>query len=147
MAYVTMTDIERRLGTEKFLGLTDDNGSGAPDSGLVGEVIDGAEGEVNSYLARQYRVPIENADHPELQSLLTSITLDLVEFRLHARRPPVPSTVFAQRNDAVHWLQRVANGDIYLPADKAVAETDIRGTVASADGEPRVFTRDELSGL
>jgi len=62
--------------------LTDDDGNGLADSGVVDEARLAAEGEVNSHLARRYQVPINLSEHSELAALLASITLDLVEYRL-----------------------------------------------------------------
>ena len=57
--------------------------------GVVDEARLAAEGEVNSYLARRYRAPIDLTTHADLADLLASVTLDLVEYRLRVRRPPV----------------------------------------------------------
>lgn len=147
MAYITNSDIEERLGPAKYLGLTDDEATGAPDTGRVTEAREGAEGEVDSYLARQYRVPVNLTAYPELESVLKSIALDLAEYRLHARRPPVPFAVTQKHDYAVLWLRRVAEAEILLPAESAVTENDARAPIAETLGEPRVFTRDELAGL
>lgn len=147
MSYITNSEIEERLGPAKYLGLTDDEATGTPDTGRVTEAREGAEGEVNSYLARHYRVPIDLTAYPELDAVLKSVVLDLAEYRLHARRPPVPFAVTQKHDYAVLWLRRVANAEIVLPADKAVAENDARGPIADVLGAPRVFTRDELAGL
>ena len=91
MAYVTNADIQGRLGNDTYIQLTDDDQDGSADVGVVDEARLAAEGEVNSYLARRYGVPIDLTTHADLADLLASITLDLVEFRLRARRPPVPA--------------------------------------------------------
>ena len=45
-------------------------GGGSADLQVVAEAREGAEGEVNSYLARRFRVPIDIALHSELASIL-----------------------------------------------------------------------------
>ena len=92
MAYITNADIEERLGSDTYVQLTDDDGDQVADVGVVDEARLGAEGEVNSYFARRYQVPIDLSVHGDLADLLASITLDLVEYRLRARRPPVART-------------------------------------------------------
>ena len=87
MAYVTSEQIETRLGSVPFVQLTDDAGSGSPDLAVVDAARQAAEGEADSYLARRYAVPIDVNAHGELSALLTGVVLDLVEYRLHARRP------------------------------------------------------------
>ena len=66
MSYITDTDIERRLGTTAYIQLTDDAGTGAADLSVVAAAREGAVGEVNSFLARRFRVPIDLNNHPEL---------------------------------------------------------------------------------
>jgi len=147
MAYVTNTDIEERLGTALYVGLTDDGGTGQPDLDKIVEARDGAEGEANSYLGRQYAAPVDLSAYPELAAVLKSFVLDLIEFRLHGRRPPVPGVVFQKRQEAVGWLKKVADGQVVLPAAKVVTESGVRGQTAATSGRPRVFTRDELADL
>ncbi len=87
MPYVTNADIEERLGTLAYVQLTDDTGSGAADLDKVNEARLGAEGEVDSYLAARYAVPVDLVAHPELSAVLRTFVLDLVEYRLRNRRP------------------------------------------------------------
>ena len=145
MSYITNTDIENRLGTATYLQLADDDGDGSADVVVVDEARLGAEGEINSYLARRYRVPIDLTVHAELRDVLTSVTLDLVEFRLRSRRPPVPEHVIRMRDGTLDWLRRVADGGADLPSTSQVSANPSRGTVASSTGEDRLLSREELS--
>lgn len=146
MAYITNVNIEERLGTDTYLQLADDDGNGVADAAVVDEARLGAEGEVNSHLARRYEVPIDLVAHPELAELLATMTLDLAEYRLRARRPPVPEDARRRRGDTVAWLSGVAAGSIDLPSTVPVAPTTARGPAAQVSGEERLLTRDELSG-
>ena len=144
MAYVTNSDIEARLGSGTYVQLTDDEGTGSADTDKVDEARLGAEGEVDSYLSRRHAVPIDVTAHGELAGVLASITLDIVEFRLHCRRPPVPAEVIAKRDGAVQWLSAVAVGRISLPADSELPGAEVRGLEAEVLGRERVMTDDEL---
>lgn len=146
MAYITNADIQERLGNAAYVQLTDDDGNGQADVGVVDEARLAAEGELNSYLARRYQVPIDLAAHPDLADILASFTLDLVEHRLRARRPPVSKDVLAMRVEAVKWLAGVADGSLGLPSATPVASNTTRGTLGVTTGEERLLTRDELSG-
>jgi phage gp36-like protein len=127
--------------------LTDDAGTGSADTDKVDEARLGAEGEVNSYLAQRYAVPIDLTEHSELVGLLASVTLDLIEFRLHCRRPPVPRDITGKRDAALGWLRQVADGAVTLPTTAEVAGNEARGLTARALGRPRVFTDEELESL
>ena len=145
MAYITNADIEERLGSAIYVQLTDDDGDDQADVGVVDEARLAAEGEVNSYLARRYQVPIDLDKHADLADLLASITLDLVEYRLRSRRPPVPKDTTDRHTRTIDWLRRVADGRIELPSAAPVADSTARGTLGEATGEERLLTRDELS--
>lgn len=146
MAYITNADIEERLGSEACVQLTDDDGDGQADVGVVDEARLGAEGEVNSYLARRYQVPIDLTTNTDLADVLASFALDLAEYRLRARRPPVPKDVLNKRDQAIEWLSRVADGSVELPSATPVAANTTRGTLGATTGDKRLLSREELSG-
>jgi phage gp36-like protein len=144
MAYLTNADIEERLGSRTYIQLTDDEGTGSADTDKVDEVRLGAEGEVDSYLARRYAVPIDVTAHAELAGVLKSMALDIAEFRLHCRRPPVPREVVDKRDAAVRWLDQVARNEISLPADSELPANEAQGIQGRAIGSPRILTDEEL---
>lgn len=147
MSYVTNEDIELRVGSARYIQLTDDAGAGSANTAVVDEACRGAEGEVDSALAQRYAVPIDVLAHPEAAALLRSVTLDMIEYRLHARRRDVPSDVIAKRGAAVEWLARVGRGEAALPSVAPISPGAPQGPRASITGEPRMLSRDELSGF
>ncbi len=147
MAYVTNADIEERLGTTACVQLTDDAGTGSADLDRVNEARLAAEGEADSYLARRIAVPVDLARRPELAAVLRGVVLDLVSYRLHGRRPPVPPDVARRRDEAVRWLERVARGDVLLPAMAEPPPNPAAGLAGAAVGAPRTMTRDTLRDL
>jgi len=147
MGYVSNADIELRLGTAVAVQLTDDAGAGVINAALLDEARSGAEGEVNSYLARRFQTPIDVGAHAEVAGLLVSVTLDLVEYRLHARRPPIPPSVIQRHRSALDWLGRVASGAVSLPSAIPIASSKSSGLVSGSTGEPVAFSRDDLEGL
>jgi len=147
MGYVTNADIKLRMGSLAYVQLTDDAGTGIADELVVDAARAEAEGEVNSHLARRHRVPIDLALHPELQPVLAAVTLDLVEFRLHARRPPVPEDVRLRYVAAQAWLAQVANGDVVLPSAAPLAGNDATGLAARSVGSAAMLSRKTMEGL
>jgi phage gp36-like protein len=145
MACVTNADIEQRLGSDTYVQLTDDDGDGTADSGVVNEARIGAEGEVDSYLARRFQLPIDLSAHPDIAGVLASFTLDLIEYRLRSRRPPVPKDAVDRHAQAIEWLKGVADGTIELPSTAGPAASTARGPVATTTGDERVLSREELS--
>jgi len=147
MSYISNADIELRLGTAVLTQLTDDAGTGAINSSVVDEARLGAEGEVNSYLARRYLTPVDVAVHPELGGLLASLSLDIAAYRLSSRRPPVPDAVVERYRAGLTWLARVADGVVVLPSAAPLAAPPSSGLVAGTSGDEAVLSRDELAGL
>jgi phage gp36-like protein len=146
MSYITNSDIERRVGANAYVQLTDDDGDASANEDVVDEVRLAAEGDVNAHLSRRYQVPIDLVTVPELAGLLSSITLDIAELRLRERRPPVPIEAQRRAERARLWLQGVAGGALDLPSLAPLPGTTLRGPVAGTSGEERVLSRDELSG-
>lgn len=147
MAYITNADIQERLGNAAYVQLTDDDGNGSADVGVVDEARLGAEGELNSYLARRYVVPIDLTVHAELADVLATFTLDLAEYRLRSRRPPVGTDAVNNHARAIAWLKSVANGAIDLPSIATIATSTLRGTTGVAKGRPRRLTDDEMASF
>jgi phage gp36-like protein len=145
MSYITNADIQERLGNDTYVSLTDDNRDGAADVGVVDEARLAAEGEVNSFLARRYRVPIDLTLHPELGDLVASVTLDVAEYRLRLRRPPVSEDARRRHAQTLDWLSRVADGRIDLPSIIPPATGTARGIVVQISGEERLLSREELA--
>ncbi len=146
MAYISDADIQERLGDATYIQVADDDGDGTANAGVVMEARLAAEGEVDSYLAARFPVPIDLTVHPELSSLLASITLDLVEVRLRSRRPPVPQDVLRRGATTREWLARIADGTIALPSATQMTTNPARGMTGLVTGEERLLSRDELSG-
>lgn len=142
MACITNNDIEERVDNATLLQLADDDGNGVADTGIVDEARLAAEGEVNSRLATRYQTPIDLVAHPDLADLLASFALDLAEYRLRLRRPPVSEDARRRYDHAVDWLDKVADGRIQLPSSAPVAP---RGLGATVVGAARVLTHEELA--
>lgn len=147
MAYITNADIVQRVGSAAFAQLADDDGDGLADAGVVDEVRVAAEGELDSYLARRYRTPILLDEFPELAGLLMAIALDLAEFRLRLRRPPLAEDVRQRHALTLQWLERIASGVIALPSVAPLPSAAAGGIGASVFGEPRLLTRGEMADV
>jgi len=147
MGYATNADVERRLGPANYVRLTDDRGTGTADEAKVTEARLEAEQTVDSFLGRRYAVPIDVDLCPETASLLRGVVLDLVEFRLFARRPPVPADVLRKRENAVEWLRRAAEGLVVLSNAAGLRENAAGGFTGLACGRGRLLTPPEMEDL
>lgn len=141
MAYITNADIQTRLGSATYVQVADDDGDGVADTGVVDEARVAAEGELDSYLAVRHAVPVDVTVHPELAGVLRGAALDLAEYRLRLRRPPVSEDARRRRDQTIDWLRLIAAGTVALPALSAPAAS---GPVAQGGGATRVLSRAEL---
>ena len=147
MGYITNDDIKTRLGTTTYLQLTDDDGNGSAAAGVVDEARLGAEGELDSYMATRYTVPLDLSGEPALAAVIKSFALDLAVYRLHSRRTPIPSDISKRRDEATTWLNRVALGYVQLPASVALRENPAVVASPRTNIEPRAMTRAQLENL
>ncbi len=147
MGYISNADVEQRMGPVAYVQLSDDAGSGTADESVVNEARLGAEGELNSYLAGRYAVPVDLAVHPELEAVVVSFVLDLVEYRLHGRRPPIPEGIVQKRTNAIEWLSRLSAGEVQLPGMTPIGANPAAGIEVEQSSNEQVFTRDEMRGV
>lgn len=147
MAYITITDLQDRLGPSLYARLTDRvDGKTATDATAT-LIVAEAEAEANSFLASRFETPIDTATYPELADLLKMRTLDLAEYTAWKSSPFVtdlPHRVESLYRDAVNWFRSLDRRQVELPAD--VPEiTDHPGPQYSTS--TRKFTSEELDGL
>ncbi len=147
MSYVTNPEIEEWIGTSTLVQLTDDDALGSIDLDKVDEARNGAEGEANSYLATRYQVPVDVSAETEVGAVLRQFVLDVISYRLHSRRPPVPDDIARRQGEAIAWFSRVAAGLVQLPSATAVAENPALGIIGDTAGPKRVMTRDSLEDV
>ena len=145
MSYISNQDIIDRVGSATALQLTTDSGVDTIDPDVLTEARQSAEGEANGYLGRRYAVPVNLTAHADLAATLKGFTLDIAVYRLMNRRQPVAEGHKTARDDAIRWLQLVAEGKIVLPAASTPASTtsdDPTGTWGSSD---QAMTRETMT--
>lgn len=147
MSYATNSDVEQRMGPASYVQLTDDAGEGAADEVKVTAAREAAEAEINSYVGVRYGVPVDVSGEAEVAAILRSVTVDLVEFRLHSRRPPVPADVAARGASALEWLDRIASGRAVLPSVSELQGNPALGPSTAASASTRVWGRDEAADV
>lgn len=132
----TYTDYLVRISEQVLLGLTDDLNTGAVDTSIVDEVGLEASADVNSYLGNRYTVPFTSPYPRKVKNL----TLDLAVFALFDRRQQgPPKTIEKRRDDAIKFMQAVADGEMNLGEDDPGDSSD-SGPEATTVKTDRIFT-------
>jgi len=150
MAYITTSDLSARLGTTTYARLTDRVNGTTADGTVAQQIVDEAEAEANSYLARRYATPLDLTAHPELANVLASRVLDLAEhiaWRASPFMADLPGRVKATHDAAVQWFTQVAAGTLQLPAASSPASETAANDGPAYQAAERPFTADELDGL
>ncbi len=150
MAYITIMALSERLGATLYARLTDRVNGTTASATVAQQIVDAAEAEANSYLARRYATPVDLAAQPELAAVLTSRVLDLAEFGAWKSSPftsDPPQRVHLLYAAALEWFEAVAAGRILLPATRPPPGPTASEPVARYSGGGRAFTAEELDGL
>src|SRR3989337_3538661 len=84
--YASVADLQNRFETNEAVAhLTNTiDETGVPDTAVLNEVIDHAEGFINSFCGNRYKVPVSTTD-AGVAAMLKGITLDLAAYFLVAR--------------------------------------------------------------
>lgn len=146
MPYATQADIEQLYGANALI-VADHDRDGVPDADAVTRATVAATGEIDTYLARRYQLPL-----PEVPAFLTQLCVDIALYRL-ALAADVASTEHRTRyEDALSHLKAIAAGDgalVFTPVPPAEGEEpDTSGPQPIvAGGPPRLFSRDQMRDL
>jgi len=135
MAYCTEADIINQLPEEKLIELTDDDGDGVADTGVVDKAITDADTEIDGYLSGRYTLPFSSAP-----PILNKLSVDIAIWNLYSRKKTVLDEVREKRyNAAVAMLKLIAKGEVKLGVtpDPTGAEQNIKASRVAAD---RTFT-------
>ncbi len=114
MAYIVNQDLIDRVGNDTAAQLTTESGT-VPSSSILDEVRISSEREVDSYLSRRFSTPIDTSTDADLAAFLKKLTLDLAEYRIFGRRPPVSKNKKQVYDNTITWLKGFVNGENNLP--------------------------------
>lgn len=145
--YASTSELEARFdGDAEMASLTDNKDAGTADTTVLDEVIDDAEGVIDSYAAVRYLVPVDLAD-TRVAARMKSATLDLAVWRLHVRTRSMPEPVQVARDGVLDWLKALSKGEAVLPQPATASTTSARetladwGTAGTSSISNRLFSR------
>ena len=155
--YASTTDLIARFESSADLAhLTDSVDDGAADTAVLDEVINDAEGEIDTYLAKRYAVPIDTTLSTVLAARMLSMTLNIATWNLTAIRGDIVSeSKTIAHTLLIEYLTKLSKGELILPSATPVPTTtsDLPGAswgtadAASDQTSQRKFTRSTQSKL
>lgn len=117
MPYITRADLIKKPGKELLEQLTDRDGLGKIDDGVLNDAITEAGVEIDAYLKGRYAVPLS-----PVPDIIKNKARDLVVYHLYIHEPPDQTA--KRYNDAIKFLREVRDGDIDLGVDDPAPAQD-----------------------
>lgn len=147
MPYSTQADIEKAIGEDKLLQLSDDDRDGLADSEVVAQAIAWADSEIDSYAAGRYEIPFKKNGADSIPAKIADRSAELAGFWLYRRKQVVDETIQAMRDSAVAWLKELQSGKVNLDADLAGANVGVGGGLPKTSAKDTVVTDEKLKGF
>lgn len=113
---------------------------------IIEAAILDADGEIDGYLNKRYRVPLRNPS-----KVICKFSKDIALYNIFSRQgiqKDSPENTYYQRyRDAIRFLENVAKGivEIGVTDDEGVASSPIKEYRVNSDR--RIFSRDSLRGM
>lgn len=147
MPYATLEDIVAIYGHHALV-VADHDRDGQPDTAAVARAMEAATGEIDTYLAARYALPLH-----ETPTFLKQLAVDIAVYRL-ALAADVATTEHRTRyEDALSHLKKIGEGKAALafttpvPTPDATASAFDRPQPIVQGGPEKIFTRDQMRGL
>ncbi|MDK1288494.1 gp436 family protein [Pseudoalteromonas umbrosa] len=141
MTYATLNDMTSRFGEQDLILLTRRQSSpiGQIDLTVLGQALDDATSEINTYLSGRYQLPLSTQPKS-----LTRICCDLARYFLSGNN--APEHIETRYKDAVSFLRAVNKGDISLGPDTTGNKAE-KNDVAIIESAGSVFARSKSTGF
>ncbi|KFB93026.1 gp36 family Mu-like phage protein [Trabulsiella guamensis ATCC 49490] len=142
--YVTRDDL-LATDAERVWNMALDKETQQLDEAKIQRATDDADAEINSFLAKRYRLPLEL---PSLPSPLRRAAVSIAFYWLSERDNQITDEIQKRYDEALRTLREIANGtrDLGLSSDTPVGETD-NGRLIIVSDNRRLFTRNRLKGV
>lgn len=138
MSYATQADMVLALGEDELIQLTDraEPPVGAIDAIVLARALSAADGEIDSYLAARYRLPLAS-----VPVILRDCATDIARYRLHDRG--LPDRVRDTYKDRIAWLRDVAAGKASVGLAPEALTPNTAGLPVMTSGG-RIFAREKV---
>ncbi|WP_175892406.1 gp436 family protein [Burkholderia cepacia] len=135
--YATVEFMTARFGQREVIALSDRERTGDVNATVVGDALDEASAEIDTYLAGRYALPID----PQ-PKMLAGICCDIARYRLCGGETVMTDEIRDRYKSAIAFLKLVAAGDVTLGATTTGSVTQPDNSVQFVTGT-RVFGREQ----
>jgi phage gp36-like protein len=119
--YATVDIMTARFGQREAIALSDRDRTGEVNATVLGDALDDASSEIDTYLAGRYALPLNPAP-----KMLAGICCDIARYRLCGGETVMTEEIKDRYKNAVNFLKLVSQGDVTLgvTSEGAVAQPD-----------------------
>ena len=139
MAYATLTNMQTRFGSDAVLLVSDRDGDGIADTGVIDGALDDATEEIDSYLAAKYQLPLAT-----VPGVIERYCCDIAMYLLSDTADVLTEERKNRYEKAVSWLSKLAKGIVSLGLE---SEPETIPHDFQVTSNTRVFTRTSMGGL
>ncbi|MDH3360636.1 MAG: DUF1320 domain-containing protein [Desulfobulbaceae bacterium] len=136
MSYATVDDLKNKLEESELIMLTDDNGTGAINTGVVDAALEAADVEIDSSLAKRYTLPLAT-----VPKIIKYTAADLAIIKLFNRRSGPPDHWSDVWQGIKNFLNQLGDGEITLGVEDPEIDSSDQVQVNSSE---RQFSEEEL---
>ncbi|KNC93291.1 gp436 family protein [Trabulsiella odontotermitis] len=143
MSYATYQDMVEYFGEREVRLISDRDKNGKPDPLVVEGALQTADGEIDSFIAGRYSLPLR-----ETPRVLVGIACDIARYRLVGTERIETTVILERYKMAIRYLEKVAAGTVTLGSGVNTGTTVESGedAVQFCVGAARQFTRRSTRG-
>lgn len=146
MSYATPNDALEQLGEAELVALTDRLNTGEVDEDVLNRALRKASGEIDSYIATRYVVPVAVLPVPEI---LVTKCIDIAQYHLCRGGVLLTEDIKEFYHNAIKWLGAVSAGKVSLGIPTIKTQPDatvVNDAVQFMPARPSVFGRGQAVG-
>jgi len=140
--YITRAEALIAVGSnERLVELTDRNGDGLEDDGILDDAIARAESMVNSYVRKKREVPVTPAPQ-----VLKDVAAKMTDFILKEDIGATTEKDERKHDRCIEWLEKVAAGSVVLGVNPAPAASPLNSSRSWSRPTSKAVSREKMKG-
>lgn len=136
MAYAAQTDMVNRFGNDEVVALTDRSLTGEIDPTVLGEALDAASAQIDTYLSGRYQLPLAT-----IPPYLVKICCDIARYELCTGSTRGTPEIEERNKAALRFLELAAAGKVTLGVT-TTGQVQTSNTI-EFNGGSRIFSRND----
>lgn len=136
MSYAAQTDMVSRFGNDEVVALTDRSMAGVIDATVLGDALDAAAAQIDTYLSGRYALPLQI-----VPKYLVTVCCDIARYQLCVGGTRGTEEIETRNKDAIRFLELAASGKVTLGVTP-VGQVETSNTIAFNDGS-RIFSHQD----